>query len=36
MDGFKTGDKPEAGGNIVTVIKEERTEDRGGEPASED
>lgn len=29
MDGFMTGDKPEAGGNIVTVIKEERTGDRG-------
>lgn len=29
MDGFMTGDKPEAGGNIVTVIKKERTEDRG-------
>ena len=36
MDGFMTEDKPEAGGNIVTVIKEERIGDRAGEPASED
>lgn len=36
MDGFMTEDKPEVGGNIVTVIKEERIGDRAGEPASED
>lgn len=36
MDGFVTGDKPEAGGNIVTVIKEERTGDRKGKPSRED